>query len=224
MPCGNISRFVRGGTDGFPRSLVPRRRCLDWPAPVSASSAPSHHHAASVQLADVFRAAHAKLDSASPVSLSAFALAQARFAAADRSGLRESVSKAHGGCGGGRSAALLLVVDNSFSMRAGTRLADAKREALSVLASRKRIRPGAGGGARFATPGLDAAHSGSRRAARRRRKHRSPATPARILPSWSRAVRSIPKARALPSSFIFSATCRNPSCRRVSQRWPCRPA
>ena len=31
----------------------------------------------------------------------------------------------------------LLVVDNSFSMRAGTRLADAKREALSVLSSRR---------------------------------------------------------------------------------------
>jgi Aerotolerance regulator N-terminal/von Willebrand factor type A domain len=31
---------------------------------------------------------------------------------------------------------LLLVIDNSFSMRAGSRLADAKREALSVLASR----------------------------------------------------------------------------------------
>jgi len=32
---------------------------------------------------------------------------------------------------------LLLVIDNSFSMRAGTRLADARREALSVLASRR---------------------------------------------------------------------------------------
>jgi len=31
---------------------------------------------------------------------------------------------------------MLLVVDNSFSMRAGTRLADAKREAISILASR----------------------------------------------------------------------------------------
>ncbi len=31
---------------------------------------------------------------------------------------------------------LVLVIDNSFSMRAGTRLADAKREALSMLASR----------------------------------------------------------------------------------------
>jgi hypothetical protein len=32
---------------------------------------------------------------------------------------------------------LLVALDNSFSMRAGTRLADAKREALEVLASRK---------------------------------------------------------------------------------------
>src|ERR1700720_1376076 len=31
----------------------------------------------------------------------------------------------------------LLVIDNSFSMRAGMRLADAKREALSVLSSRR---------------------------------------------------------------------------------------
>jgi hypothetical protein len=32
---------------------------------------------------------------------------------------------------------LLLVIDNSFSMRAGTRVADARREALSVLSSRR---------------------------------------------------------------------------------------
>src|SRR5712672_3613025 len=32
---------------------------------------------------------------------------------------------------------LLVVIDNSFSMRAGTRLADARREALSVLSSRR---------------------------------------------------------------------------------------
>src|ERR1700692_2153473 len=32
---------------------------------------------------------------------------------------------------------LLLVIDNSFSMRAGTRLDDARREALSVLSSRR---------------------------------------------------------------------------------------
>jgi hypothetical protein len=36
---------------------------------------------------------------------------------------------------------LLLVVDNSFSMRTGTRLADAKREAISVLASRSGATP-----------------------------------------------------------------------------------
>src|SRR5215831_14595137 len=32
---------------------------------------------------------------------------------------------------------LLLVIDNSFSMRAGSRLADARRQAISVLATRK---------------------------------------------------------------------------------------
>jgi hypothetical protein len=36
---------------------------------------------------------------------------------------------------------LLVAVDNSFSMRAGTRLADAKREALEVLAARKQSQP-----------------------------------------------------------------------------------
>src|ERR1700746_131341 len=33
---------------------------------------------------------------------------------------------------------LVLAIDDSFSMRAGTRLADAKRAAISVLASRRR--------------------------------------------------------------------------------------
>jgi Aerotolerance regulator N-terminal/von Willebrand factor type A domain len=37
----------------------------------------------------------------------------------------------------GANKLLLLVIDNSFSMRAGSRLADARREALSVLSSRK---------------------------------------------------------------------------------------
>jgi hypothetical protein len=37
----------------------------------------------------------------------------------------------------GNEKLLLLVIDNSFSMRAGTRLADARREALSVLSSRR---------------------------------------------------------------------------------------
>jgi Aerotolerance regulator N-terminal/von Willebrand factor type A domain len=36
---------------------------------------------------------------------------------------------------------LLIAVDNSFSMRAGTRLADAKREALKMLATRKPSQP-----------------------------------------------------------------------------------
>jgi hypothetical protein len=40
-----------------------------------------------------------------------------------------------------RDRLMLLVIDNSFSMRAGTRLEDAKREALSVLGSRRTSNP-----------------------------------------------------------------------------------
>src|SRR4029077_8902162 len=36
---------------------------------------------------------------------------------------------------------VLLVIDDSFSMRAGTRMDDAKREAASVLASRRSVDP-----------------------------------------------------------------------------------
>jgi len=42
---------------------------------------------------------------------------------------------------GPSDSVLLLVVDNSFSMKAGTKFADAKRAALQVLASRTRSRP-----------------------------------------------------------------------------------
>jgi hypothetical protein len=40
-----------------------------------------------------------------------------------------------------RDRLLLVAIDNSFSMRAGTRLADAKREALEVLTTRKPSQP-----------------------------------------------------------------------------------
>ena len=65
---------------------------------------------------------------------------------------------------------VLLVVDNSFSMRAGTRLADAKDAAMSVLSGKGAARA-SGGGVRFATAAHDAAHRGSGCAARRRAGH-----------------------------------------------------
>ena len=61
---------------------------------------------------------------------------------------------------GANDKLLLLVVDESFSMKAGSRFADAKHAALQVLASRPRSQPAEvmalGGRLRY----LDPAHSG----------------------------------------------------------------
>ena len=56
--------------------------------------------------------------------------------AAAGAGFRQSLYQSPGGQRLAATSSLLLVIDNSFSMRAGSRLADAKREALSVLDSR----------------------------------------------------------------------------------------
>ena len=52
---------------------------------------------------------------------------------------------------------LLIVLDNSFSMRAGTRFADAKQQALAVLAAKPVVAEGAGDGAGRPTADIDAA-------------------------------------------------------------------
>ncbi len=115
---------------------------------------------------------------------------------------------------------LLLVVDNSFSMRAGTRLADAKREApiRAGLAEARRAR--AGDGAWLAAASPHAADPGSRRAARRRRQH-----PARRFARQLRRTRARDSFRcaehlARRSNCISSATCRSPTCRRISPSCP----
>ena len=113
---------------------------------------------------------------------------------------------------------LLLVIDNSFSMRAGSRLADAKRAAHL--------------GAEFAEAPSDA-RAGRWRLARRcdvltqpiagRRPHcapplkaSSPATRSASFGELARAIRSMARAcRASPSSCISSATCRSPTCPRA---------
>jgi len=107
---------------------------------------------------------------------------------------------------------LLLVIDNSFSMRAGTRMADARREALSVLSSRNpanRAQVMALGSQIqvLSEPSQDAA------ALRTAVENLQPGTRARIMAS-SRAGYARSRTRSTrPSSFIFSATCRSPVCR-----------
>src|ERR1700728_5301134 len=95
-PCANISRFGRGGTDGISRSLVPGGRCADWAAALPASSAAPYHDSAKIQLVDVFRAAHAKLDPPPAFPLFAAALTPARSSGADYRCFCESLTRTDG--------------------------------------------------------------------------------------------------------------------------------
>ena len=57
---------------------------------------------------------------------------------------------------------VLLVIDNSFSMRAGSRLADAKRAALGVLDHKESGDPRASHDARIAASRTDGPDPGNR--------------------------------------------------------------
>ena len=116
---------------------------------------------------------------------------------------------------------VLLVIDNSFSMRAGTRLADARREALSVLSSRRPAdhaqimalgsqlqvltQPSQDAGALRAA--VESLQPGDSHAKFRRTRAR-PCAPCR-------------RAYTHRSNCTCSATCRNPRCRQASRNWRC---
>ena len=73
-------------------------------AHLSPPAAPPYDHAASLQLADVLRAAYPKLHQASPPALSAPARFPPRRDPAHRAGLRQSLYRAFRRCHGGREA------------------------------------------------------------------------------------------------------------------------
>ncbi len=93
-------------------------------------------HAQAGALADVLRVSHGKLDASSPAALLLAAIAEARVPGAVDSRLRQSVHQSQCGRAFASNRLVLLVVDNSFSMRAGTRLADAKAAAMRVLSGK----------------------------------------------------------------------------------------
>ena len=139
--CANILRSARGEIDGPSCSLVSRRALRSRrAASICTCCAATRPTPQPVQLADVFRAAHAKLHQAPPPALSAAACRCGwRFCCCWRwpSPILLSIAPRLASSG---DKLVLLVVDNSFSMRAGTRLADAKQQRSSVLASRKPAR------------------------------------------------------------------------------------
>src|ERR1700735_136011 len=81
----NIFRSGKGETDGVSQPMVSRRGGRAGRAALLAPAAPTHVDAAAFQLADVFRAADAKLDPAPAAALSGaagFAASAARIAGA----------------------------------------------------------------------------------------------------------------------------------------------
>ena len=122
---------------GFFRSLVSGRRRSDRTARLAAPAPPAKTTPLPVQFADVFRDAHAEFDQASAAAVSAAVRAAdaapralLALAFANPFVYRPAASMSS-------DTLVLLVIDTSFSMRAGTRLDDARREAMSVLASRQ---------------------------------------------------------------------------------------
>ena len=92
-------------------------------------------HAQAGDLADVLRVAHAKLHPPSRLDISCCSRCDCCCWLLLDSRLRQSVYQSQRG-GAASNRLVLLVIDNSFSMRAGTRLADAKDAAMSVLAGK----------------------------------------------------------------------------------------
>jgi hypothetical protein len=106
---------------------------------------------------------------------------------------------------------VLLVIDNSFSMRAGTRLADAQAAAMRVLASRGAAR------AQVAAFGTDL-HPRCAPLF----KQSSQATATAISPNCRARCDRWRKRCALRSSCIYSAICSAANWREHSPTWRCR--
>lgn len=110
-----------------------------WPAGIPSSAAPPHHHAAALQFPDVFEPGtqsstrHRRLRYLLLFSLRSLLLLLLVFAFAN-----PFIRSASGGT---ESKLMLVVIDQSFSMRAGTKFAEAKQGALELLASRPASQP-----------------------------------------------------------------------------------
>ena len=97
-------------------------------AALCSPAAAASERAAEVQLADVFRAAHAEFGQAPPAEVPGAARDAARRYPAARADVREPFHQAAKRCGGrGGRKHFVIAVDNSFSMRAGDRFERAKR-------------------------------------------------------------------------------------------------
>ena len=117
---------------------------------------------------------------------------------------------------------LLIVLDNSFSMRAGTRLADAKQQALAGAGREAAFAEGAGDGAGWAVAGADAADCRMQGNCVRRLRAFSRATGTQTSASWGEGCARWRRRCTRRSICICSAICSARLCRRTLPIWCCR--
>ena len=116
---------------------------------------------------------------------------------------------------------VVLVIDNSFSMRAGSRLADAKRAALGVLDARN---PGTRAQVMTLGSQLHALTAQTQDSGELRQAVNSVAPRTRAPASVKSRAGCAPsrKQSPSPSRSTSSAIYRNPGCRRAFRKWSCR--
>src|SRR5262245_28752921 len=89
--CASISSSGRGDSNGILRAVVPRWIAGGGTAGVAPHAAHAQDHATALQLSDVLRAAHTKLDQAPPSTLPSPFCAAGRAGCPARHRLRQTV-------------------------------------------------------------------------------------------------------------------------------------
>ena len=115
----------------------------------------------------------------------------------------------------------LIVIDNSFSMRAGSRLADAKRDALAVLSARSPSDRGqiTALGSQLHVLTQPVQDAGALRAAV---ESVQPSDSRGSFGELARAVRSLSETVHTPIELhLFSDMQKSRICPRISPNWPC---
>ena len=156
------------------------------------------------QLANVLRARHAKLHPPSAAAIPAAVRAARCVASAAGAGVCQSIYPPRERLDA-NGKLLLMVLDNSFSMSAGSRFADAKQQALAVAGSEAAWRSSAqvmalGGRLEVLTQPITEMHSCDRRS-----RASSQETAMQISASWARGVRALAETVRTPIDLhLFS--------------------
>ncbi len=200
--------------------MVPAWPGGDWLAGLRSSAAPPHHYAAALQFIDVLSSGAYKAPRATGgcATCCSFRCAP-RCSCCWCSLLPIPLSGVQ--AAGANSKLLLVVVDDSFSMKAGSRFADAKQGGVAGAGIEAQIAACRGNGSGRQACRVDPAHSGCRSSAFRSGKYPAWRLAGESRRTGTRRARPGRDACASRSSSTSSATCRKPACRQTSPTWSC---